>query len=209
MQANNFQRLLNVAARAVVSNCNKIVSRSHFKPVFTYEDKYYGKFDYHDQQKYPRRISSIKEEELLDEIHAIKAQVIDKPAPFHIVKRIRGNGSTIKGWQVWVCLRRLNLHSDEPGDVAVVPNTPQYNALISTVKHLVRVIPVKLPDDRFPTEEDIGAIKVCPYTGKVEKDERLRFLAKRQYEKPYLWKGNHLQYKLRRLVGIHHNHHLR
>lgn len=209
MQANNFQSVLNIASRALVSNCNKIITRSHFKPPFSYENIYRGKFDYHDQRKYPKSLSAYKEEELLDEIHTIKAKQIDKPSPFHIVTRVRGTAGTIMGWTQWVTLRRLNLHSRRPGDVAIIPNTPQYNALIAKVKHLLTVTPAVMPDGRIPSEEDIGALKVCPYTGKVIVDEKLRLLAKRQYEQPLMWKGNFLRYKLRRLAGIHHNHYLR
>lgn len=206
MHLNRVSSLLNITPRAIN---NTIISRNYYKKPFSYDDFYRGKFDYHNRNEYPRSMSKIKEEELLDEVHSIKNNPIENPSPFHLVKRYKGSSNTIRGWHTWVTLRRLNLHSARSGDIAVVPNTPQYNAMIEKVKHLLIVKPLALPDGRIPTESDIGAIKVCAETGNVTIDERTRLLGKRQYEKPLLWRGKQLRHKLRRLVGIHHNHYLR
>ena len=41
----------------------------------------------------------------------------------------------------------------------IIPNTPHYNKMLLEVKHLIRLKPLKFPDG-FPTEKDIGSVKV-------------------------------------------------
>lgn len=198
--------LLLATARAMISS--KTFFRTYYKKPFFYENKYFGKFDYHDQIKYPKGLCPIKEEELLDEVHAIRAKQIDNPSPFHIVRRIR----TMNGlpWNQKVTLRRLNLHSSQNGDCVVVPNTPQYNALIAKVKHLIQLKPAKFVDGRIPNEEDIGAVKVCPFTGNVQIDEKLRLQSGRlNLEPPLLFRGNLLRNKIGRSYGINNRHYLK
>lgn len=179
-----------------------------FKKAFSYDDAYYGKFDYHDRNMYPRRLSSFKEEELLDEIHAIKSLEIENPSPFHVVRRI--NSMSQMPWSQKVTLRRLNLHSQANGECVIVPNTPQFNALILKVKHLLQLKPARFENGKMPTEEDIGAIKVCPYTGWIKIDEKLRLQANRlNIEKPTLFQGNHLRGKINRMYGLSYNHYMK
>lgn len=45
------------------------------------------------------------------------------------------------------------LQSSEP---AIVKNTPEMCALLWKVKHLVKIIPIRLPD-KLPTEDDMNA----------------------------------------------------
>lgn len=185
----------------------KTLTRNVYKEPFSYDDKYYGKFDYHDNNLYPRRMSPYKEEELLDEVHAIRAIEIINPSPFHVVRRVR----TMKGlpWNQKVTLRRLNLHSSFNGECVIVPNTPQFNALLIKVKHLLQLKPAKFPDGRIPTEDDIGALKVCPYTGVIRIDEKLRLQARRlNTENPELFKGKHLRHKINQMHGLSENHYL-
>lgn len=197
--------LLANAARTIIS---KTFFRSYYKKQFFYEERYDGKFDYHDQSKYPRKMSPYKEEELLDEIHAIRAVEIEKPSPFHVVRRVKSmNGLP---WNQKVTLRRLNLHSSKNGDCVIVPNTPQFNSLIAKVKHLLQLKPAIFADGRVPTEEDIGAIKICPYTGQIKIDEKLRLTSKRlNIEPPLLFQGNHLRQKINSLYGLSHNNFMR
>lgn len=183
---------------------NKTFSRSHFKPPFSYNDRYTGKFDYHDQEKYPRRLNPFKEEELLNEVHSIRAIEINNPSPFHVVRRIRP--MSYLPWTQKVTLRRLNLHSSFNGECVIVPNTPEFNAMLHKVKHLLQLKPARFANGKIPTEEDIGAIKVCPYTGTIKIDEKLRLQAKRlNDEKPILFRGNHLRNKIKQQYGLTHN----
>lgn len=182
----------------------KSIVRTYYKKPFFYEDRYSGDFDYHDRYKYPKRMGSLQEEELLDEVHAIRDQKIDEPSPFHIIRRIRPMYRL--HWSQKVTLRRLNLHSASNGDVVIVPNTPQFNSMIAQVKHLIQLKPAKFVDGRIPTEEDIGALKVCPFTGAVKIDEKLRPQQRRlNTEKPLLWQGNHLRAQINRMYGLGNN----
>lgn len=186
-----------------------ISTRSYYKKKWTYDDKYTGKFDYHDRGMYPKRMSPYKEEELLDEIHAIRRMQIDNPSPFHVITRVRGHPQGPLPWNQQVILRRLNIHSSYNGDVAVVPNTPQYNDMINKVKHLISLKPAKFSNGKMPTEEDIGALKVCQWTGEVKVDEKLRLRAQRlNLEKPLMFQGNFLRHKLGKLHGTRHNHYM-
>lgn len=204
MQKANYLLSCTAATAARSQLMGKILSRHFYGEPFSYDKHYTGKFDYHDHNKYPRRLSLYTEEELLEEIHAIKAVEIEKPSPFHVLRRIRSISKL--PWHQKVTLRRLNLHSSFNGECVIVPNTPQFNALIAKVKHLLHLKPAKFPDGRIPTEDDIGALKICPYTGTVKIDEKLRLQSKRlNIEKPSLWQGNHLRSKISRLIGIHHN----
>lgn len=194
-----------ITARNII---NKTLSRSYYKKAFSYEDRYTGKFDYHNQEMYPRRLSPYKEEELLDEVHAIRANEIENPSPFHVVRRIRSMGNI--SWTQKVTLRRLNLHSSFNGECVVIPNTPQYNSLIAKVKHLLQLKPAIFENGQIPTEQDIGALKVCPYTGKVRVDEKLRLLSQRlAADKPLLFQGSMLRYKINKLYGLQHNHYMK
>lgn len=191
------------AARTVIS---KTFIRSYYKERFSYAPIYKGRFDYHDQSKYPRKLSSYKEEELLEEIHAIRAIELENPSPFHIVRRVRSMSGI--PWTQKVTLRRLNLHSSFNGECSIVPNTPQFNALLAKVKHLLQLKPAKFSDGRIPTEDDIGALKICPYTGLVKIDDKLRLQSKRLCpERPLLFQGNLLRSKIDRLIGLHHGSH--
>lgn len=193
--------LLLGTTKAILS---KAFSRSYYKKPFFYDNKYLGKFDYHDKEKYPIKISPFKEEELLDEVHAIKATKIENPSPFHVVRRIKS--MSFLPWNQKVTLRRLNLHSSFNGECVVVPNTPQFNAMLAKVKHLLQLKPAVFADGKIPTEEDIGALKVCPYTGTVRIDEKLRLQATRlNIEKPILFQGNHLRSKINKHYGLNHN----
>lgn len=184
--------------RAVGLMINKTAARTVYKPVFSFNNKYLGRFDYHDQEKYPRKLSPYKEEELLDEIHATRNLQIDNPSPFHVVRRIRS--MTQIPWNQKVTLRRLNLHSSFNGECVLVPNTPQFNDMLSKVKHLIELRPAIFVDGKIPTEEDIGAIKICPYTGQIKVDEKLRLLANRvNVEKPPLFRGNNLRHQIGQL----------
>lgn len=200
----NFKLLPN-RSRALL---NSIACRTYLRKPFFYEDKYFGGFDYHDREKYPRRMNPYKEEELLDEIHAIRNLKIEKPSPFHVIRRIK----SMKGlnWSQKVTLRRLNLHSTKSGECVVVPNTPQFNSMIAHVKHLLHLKPATFSDGKVPSEDDIGAIKVCPYTGRISIDEKLRLLEKRvNLDKPILFQGNHLRAKINDFTGLSKNHYLR
>lgn len=189
-----------------VSQCK--IKLKPYKEAFSYDNNYLGKFDYHDQNMYPKRLSFFKEEELLDEIHAIKALEVENPSPFHVVRRIKT--MSYLPWNQKVTLRRLNLHSMKNGECVIVPNTPQFNALLLKVKHLLHLKPARFENGRIPTEDDIGAIKVCPYTGSVKIDEKLRLLANRlNTEKPVLFQGNHLRSKINRLYGLSFNHYMK
>lgn len=193
------------SSRLLAAACNlmnKNFIRSYYKEPFFYEQKYFGKFDYQDQAKYPRKLSSYKEEELLDEIHAIRAIALENPSPFHVVRRVKTMCQL--PWTQKVTLRRLNLHSSFNGECVIVPNTPRFNAMLDKVKHLLQLKPAKFPDGRIPTEDDIGALKICPYTGNIVIDEKLRLQSKRLCpERPLVFQGNHLRYKINRLVGMH------
>lgn len=177
-------------------------SRSHFKPAFYYGDKYLGRFDYHDRERYPKHHSNFKDEELLDEVHAIRDMQIEHPSPFHVVRRIKSMNKL--PWTQKVTLRRLNLHSSYNGECVFVPNTPQFNALIAKVKHLLTLKPATFSDGKIPTEEDIGALKCCPYTGVVRIDEKLRLQRNRiNLDKPFLFRGKFLRAKINRIYGLH------
>lgn len=174
---------------------NKTVARTVYKPVFSFNNRYLGKFDYHDHEKYPKILGPYKEEELLDEIHAIRNLQVENPSPFHVVRRIRPMARL--PWNQKVVLRRLNLHSSFNGECVLVPNTPQFNVMLHKVKHLLTLKPAIFVDGRIPTENDIGAIKLCPYTGQIKIDEKLRLLANRvNIEKPSLWRGRGLRYQI-------------
>lgn len=197
-----FEQLNNILPKSLVkeSIC-KIITRNYKREPFSYGYRYRGGFDYHDTERYPHRFPIYKEEELLDEVHAIKNMTIDNPSPFHVVRRIKD----MKGlpWNQKVTLRRLNLHSTLNGESAVIPNTPQFNNMLMKVKHVLSLKPAIFEDGRIPSEEDIGAIRVCPFTGKIKIDEKLRLLAKRvNIEKPPLFQGKFLRYKLGRIYGI-------
>lgn len=197
--------LLFATARATIS---KTFSRTVYKDPFSYDNRYLGGFDYHDQGRYPRSFGRFKETELLDEVHALKALEIENPSPFHVVRRIRSIQKL--PWNQKVTLRRLNLHSSFNGECVIVPNTPQFNALIAKVKHLLQLKPARFDDGRIPTEEDIGALSVCPYTGAIKVDEKLRLKAGRlNIEKPLLFQGNHLRAKINRLYGLSRNHYMK
>lgn len=187
-----------------ISLINVISTRTHYYKPFSYDNHYYGKFDYHDQNKYPRRMSVYKELEILDEIHKIKNMEVDKPSPFHVVRRI---GSINQPWHIKVTLRRLNLHSSCKGDVAVIPNTPQFNALLHKVKHLIELKPATFSNGKIPTEEDIGALRICPYTGNVTIDEKIRMQKHRLHPgKSLLFQGNMLRGKINNLYGLSSSH---
>lgn len=168
--------------------------RTHYYKPFHYDDHYYGKFEYHDRNKYPRKLSSDKKVDLLGEVHDIRnAEIV--PSPFHIVRRIHSIYN--QPWHIKVTLRRLNLHSSYNGDCVIVPNTPQFNSLILKVKHLVTLKPAIFEDGKLPEESDIGALKVCPFTGHVIKDERLRLNSSNLYQgKPELFRGNMLRSRI-------------
>jgi ribosomal protein L30/L7E len=199
--------LMSILNAAHLQKLVTISTRSYYKKKWTYEDKYMGKFDYHDREKYPRRMGAYKEEELLDDVHAIRNLEIENPSPFHIVTRIRGFTDEKLPWTQKVILRRLNIHSTQNGDVVVVPNTPQFNAMIHKVKHLIQLKPALFVDGKLPREEDIGALKVCPHTGTVKVDEKLRLRGQRlNIERPLIWQGNFLRNKLGKLYGTRNNH---
>lgn len=196
-----------VCSKATILNT---FTRSYYKQPFFYEEKYFGIFDKHDHEKYPRKMHPYKEEELLDEVHAIRAIEIKNPSPFHIITRVRGFSNECLPWTQRVTLRRLNIHSSKNGDVVLVPNTPQFNALINKVKHLILLKPALFANGKIPSQEDIGALKVCQHTGTVTVDEKLRMRASRlNLEKPLLFQGNHLRHKINKLTGIGHNHYMR
>lgn len=195
------------------SNLQKLVTvtqiRSYYKKKWTYDNKYMGQFDYHDQNKYPRGLGSYKEEELLDDVHTMRRTPVENPSPFHIITRVRGFNQGALPWHQQVVLRRLNIHSSTNGDVVIVPNTPQFNALINKIKHLIVLKPALFANGQVPKEDDIGALKVCPWTGVVEIDEKLRLRNKRlDLEKPLMFQGNFLRAKLGRMYGSRNNHHL-
>lgn len=153
-------------------------------------------------------MASTKEEELLDEVHAIKNLKIDQPSPFHVVRRIKPWGHL--PWNQKITLRRLNLHSQTLTETTIVPNTPQFNDLLFKVKHLIEVKPARFKNGRVPTEEDIGAIKLVPGFGEIIVDEKLRMLESRvNIEKPPLFRGSMLRHKLLKLHGFTTNNHLR
>lgn len=199
---------LNLLSACSRITLNKITSRTYLKKPFFYDDRYMGGFDYHDRERYPRRLNPFKEEELLKEVHDIRNLKIDKPSPFHVVRRIKS--MTGLPWTQKVTLRRLNLHSSYNGDCVIVPNTPQFNSLLAKVKHLIELKPAIFTNGTIPTDDDIGAIKVCPYTGRISVDEKLRSLEERvNIEKPLLFQGNHLRAKINKLTGLSTNHYLR
>lgn len=176
--------------------------RTVFQERFTYNDQYFGKFDYHDREKYPRKMAQAKEEALLDDIREMKEKE-QPPSPFHIVTRIKSSWNS--DWHIKVLLRRLNLHSSRAGDCVIVPNTPQFNDMLRQVKHLITLRPATF-EGRIPTKEDIGAIKVCPQTGVIKIDEKVRMLESRvNLEKPPLFRGNELRHKINLKYGICHN----
>lgn len=184
-------------------------TRSYYKKKWTYNDQYTGKFDYHDKEMYPRGMGPYKEEELLHEIHEVRNLQVENPSPFHVITRVRGHKEGALPWNQQVILRRLNIHSSYNGDVVVVPNTPQYNAMINKVKHLIALKPAVFANGKMPTEEDIGALKVCQWTGTVEIDEKLRLRGQRlNLEKPLMFQGNFLRNKLGALYGTRHRHYL-
>lgn len=186
------------------------LSRSYYREKFHYDERYLGTFDKHNQAMYPRRMSPYKEEELLDEVHTIRNKEIENPSPFHVITRIRGFQDEFLPWTQKVTLRRLNIHSISNGEVVIVPNTPQFNDLINKVKHLIVLKPAIFANGKLPTEEDIGALKVCPQTGLISVDEKLRLRAKRvNTEKPILFQGKHLRWKLNKLYGIKYNHYMK
>lgn len=198
---------LNILNAAHLQRLVILSTRSYYKKKWTYDDKYMGKFDYHDREKYPRRMSPHKEEDLLSEVHAIRNLQIDNPSPFHIITRVRGFEEGALPWHQQVILRRLNIHSSFNGDVVVVPNTPQYNEMINKVKHMIVLKPAIFANGRVPTEDDIGALRVCPSTGVVEVDEKLRMRAERlSLERPLMFQGNFLRNKLAKLYGTRHRH---
>jgi len=193
--------LLSVAGRAMIGQCSR---RTYLKKSRGYEFVYRGNFDYHDPHKYPKRFSYFREEELLDEVHSIRALKIEEPSPFHVVRLMKPMGGS--PWFQKVTLRRLNLHSNRIGECSIVPNTPQFNDMLSRVKHLITLVPAKFPNGKIPKEEDIGALKVCPYTGNITIDEKLRLHEKRLgLEKPLLFQGNHLRAKINYMYGLGHN----
>jgi ribosomal protein L30/L7E len=202
MQLVGTTGFLNILNAAHLQRLVTLSTRSYYKKKWTYDDKYMGKFDYHDKEKYPRRLGAYKEEELLDEVHAIRNLKIDKPSPFHVITRISGHKEHHLPWTQQVILRRLNIHSSYNGDIAVVPNTPQYNSMINKVKHLVALKPATFADGKMLTEDDIGAVKVCQFTGKITIDEKLRLRGRRlNLEKPLMFQGNFLRHKLNKMHG--------
>ncbi|GLG97082.1 Putative mitochondrial ribosomal protein l30 [Gryllus bimaculatus] len=66
------------------------------------------------------------------------------------VKRYRGTPY----WEKDVLLQ-LGL-MDKASDIAIVKNTPQNNALLWKIKHLIKITPITYPYGE-PTEKDIGA----------------------------------------------------
>lgn len=201
VKTSSLRNLVSSGAKVLL---NKTSLRTHFKPPFFYGPHYMGGFDYHNRERYPRKPSRTKEEDLLDEVHEIRRMKIDNPSPFHVVRRVKTMSKL--PWTQKVTLRRLNLHSSFNGECVVIPNTPQFNALIAKVKHLLTVKPAILPDGRIPNEDDIGALKVCPYTGVISIDEKMRLQEKRLCaEKPELFRGNFLRYQINQKHGINSN----
>lgn len=195
---------LRILAPAAQNMINKTFSRTHFKAPFFYGKHYMGGFDYDNLERYPRKRNFIKDEDLLDEVHSIKNMQIEHPSPFHVVRRVKSMSNL--PWNQRVTLRRLNLHSSFNGECVIVPNTPQFNALIAKVKHLLTLKPAMFPNGRIPSEDDIGALKVCPYTGVVRIDEKLRLQDKRlNLENPYLFRGNFLRAKINQMYGLNSN----
>ncbi|XP_053202120.1 39S ribosomal protein L30, mitochondrial-like [Panonychus citri] len=95
---------------------------------------------------------------------------VTEPSPFHVVFRYKKG---IIPWTIKVKLRHLGLHGKEIGYPVLIPNTPHFNALLWDVKHLIKLAPVTFPDG-LPTEKDIGATRLCPFTGKFEINDKFR-----------------------------------
>lgn len=180
----------------VAPSLNLIFTRTHFKEPFTYDlIPYKGSFDGHNPKLNPRRMNPYKEEELLIDIHKMRNMEIHEPSPFHVVRRIKSMGPL--PWTQKVTLRRLNLHSSRNGECMIIPNTPQYNDMLMKVKQVITIVPAVFENGRIPTEDDIGAIKVCPYTGKISVDEKLRLNQNREAkEKSLFMRGSKFRYMI-------------
>ena len=85
----------------------------------------------------------------------------------------------------------------------MLPNTPHFNKLLWEVKHLIKLKPVIFTNG-IPTEKDIGATRLCPYTGRFEINEAFRVNSHRLNtdQKSIFYQGNYLRNYLRKLCGI-------
>lgn len=161
-------------------------------------------------------------EEAAKEFQKIKASKVTEPSPFHVVCRIKK--TTGVPWNEKVILRRLGnffyygnklihlnnaiklslgLHQRTPGEPVVLPNTPHFNKLLLEIKHLIRVKPVIFTNG-IPTEKDIGATRLCPFTGRFEINEAFRVDDRRLNgdKKSLFYQGNYLRDYLRKLSGL-------
>ncbi|XP_074605607.1 mitochondrial ribosomal protein L30 [Brevipalpus obovatus] len=122
-------------------------------------------------------------------------------SPFHVAFRTQQINKV--EWTLKVKLRHLGLNSARPGVPVVLPNTPHFNALLWDVKHLIALKPIKFVNG-FPSEADIGATRLCPFTGKFEINEAYRVDDGRVWaDVPSdFYKGDYLRNYLRKLSGI-------
>ncbi|XP_015790472.1 uncharacterized protein LOC107367292 [Tetranychus urticae] len=128
---------------------------------------------------------------------------VTEPSPFHIV--FRHKKTNTEPWMIKVKLRSLGLHGSAVGYPVLVPNTPHFNALLWDVKHLIRLKPVIFTNG-IPTEKDIGATKLCMFTGKFEINEAFRVNDEKVWgeQTSGFYQGNYLRDYLRKLSGITH-----
>lgn len=100
-------------------------------------------------------------------------------------------------------LRRLGLHHKQMGIPVIIPNTPHYNNMLSEVKHLIRVKPLKFPDG-FPKETDIGSIKFNRNTGEMKINSAYR-IPQEMIDKsdfPLLYQGKYMREYLKWASGL-------
>ncbi|RWS15150.1 39S ribosomal protein L30: mitochondrial-like protein [Dinothrombium tinctorium] len=168
-------------------------------PMSKEKKKYKGPFAF---KRHPKPV--INDHDLhyqLQKIKELKQSVIADPSPFHVVWRYKP--FSYLPWYEKIILRRLGLNSKSWCDPVVVPNTPHFNKLLWQVKHLIRLKPITFPNG-IPTEKDIGATKLCQYTGVLQVNEALRVDDKRLYgdKLPALYEGKYLVDYLRKLSGL-------
>jgi len=78
------------------------------------------------------------------------------PSKVYMVQRVR----CLKKKPYWDkdVMKKLGLDGNR-SEIAIVPNTPQYNALLFKVKHLIRITPVTFPQG-IPNASDLSGARL-------------------------------------------------
>ncbi|KAG0693726.1 39S ribosomal protein L30, mitochondrial [Chionoecetes opilio] len=78
--------------------------------------------------------------------HPGKEEPPCEPLPLHLVTRVKSLQN--KPWWDREIMQKLGL-TGKRNETSIVKNSPQSNALLWKVKHLVKVTPIRLPDDQL------------------------------------------------------------